>query len=102
MATNLNFLDGLLAADIDGIFLAYIKGKTWFNLLHVHGDKHLLFDQCLDYEVQAFNWEDYLGQSDTHRPVGIKDRSVGIKPASIWRLGVKKPLPHPLDKYPDF
>jgi uroporphyrinogen decarboxylase len=92
LATNLNFLDGLLAAGIDGIFLAsqfinsdvisrdeydefcrpydiaildYIKGKTWFNLFHVHGDKHLLFDKCLDYDVQAFNWED--------APYGIPD-----------------------------
>ena len=95
LATNLNFLDGLLAAGIDGIFLAsqfisspvinreeydefcrpydqailaYIKGKTWFNILHVHGDKQLLFNECLDYDVQAFNWEDVpYGVSDAQR-----------------------------------
>ncbi|WP_413726122.1 uroporphyrinogen decarboxylase family protein [Sodalis sp. RH16] len=95
LSTQLNFLDGLLAAGIDGIFLAsqfisgevigreeyhefcrpydqrildYIKGRTWFNILHVHGNKRLLFDECLDYDVQAFNWEDApYGVPDTQR-----------------------------------
>ncbi|MFE8150121.1 uroporphyrinogen decarboxylase family protein [Brenneria goodwinii] len=84
LQTNLNFLDALLQAGIDGIFLAtqyargdllsaaeyqtfcrpydeallsHIKGKTWFNILHIHGESHLLFEPCLDYDVQAFNWE---------------------------------------------
>lgn len=84
LQTNLNFLDALLDVGIDGIFLAtqfarrdllsteeyqtfsrpydaallnHIKDKTWFNILHLHGDRHLLFEACLDYPVQAFNWE---------------------------------------------
>ncbi len=95
LSTQLNFLDGLLAAGIDGIFLAsqfissevigreeyhefcrpydqkilaYIKDKTWFNILHAHGNKGLLFDECLDYDVQAFNWEDApYGVPETQR-----------------------------------
>ncbi|XBS69855.1 uroporphyrinogen decarboxylase family protein [Acerihabitans sp. KWT182] len=84
LSTQLKFLDGLFTAGIDGIFLAsqfiskavisheeyhefcrpydqailsYIRRKTWFNIFHVHGEKDLLFDECLDYDVQAFNWE---------------------------------------------
>lgn len=84
LQTQLNFLDALLPAGIDGIFLAtqfarrdlltdaeyqtfcrpydeallsHIAGKTWFNVLHLHGDGHLRFEQCAGYDVQAFNWE---------------------------------------------
>lgn len=84
LQTNLNFLDALLEVGIDGIFLAtqfarsdllsaeefgtfsrpydeallqHVKNKTWFNILHVHGEQHLLFDPYLDAPVQAFNWE---------------------------------------------
>lgn len=84
LQTNLNFLDALLDAGIDGIFLAtqfarsdllsaeefhtfslpyddallnHVKEKTWFNILHIHGEHHLLFEPYLDYPVQAFNWE---------------------------------------------
>ncbi|MDD5369175.1 MAG: uroporphyrinogen decarboxylase family protein [Anaerolineaceae bacterium] len=31
--------------------------SAWFNLLHIHGD-NLIFDQLLDYPVQALNWHD--------------------------------------------
>jgi uroporphyrinogen decarboxylase len=84
LQTNLNFLDALLDAGIDGIFLAtqfarsdllsaeefhafcrpydeallnHVKDKTWFNILHIHGEHHLLFEPYLNYPVQAFNWE---------------------------------------------
>ncbi|WP_213993489.1 uroporphyrinogen decarboxylase family protein [Sodalis sp. dw_96] len=95
LTTQFTFIDGLLDAGIDGIFLAsqfissavisreeynefcrpydqailsYINGKTWFNILHVHGEKRLLFNECLDYDVQAFNWEDApYGVADTER-----------------------------------
>lgn len=84
LQTNLNFLDALLDVGIDGIFLAtqfarsdllsaeefhsfcrpydeallhHVKDKTWFNILHIHGEHHLLFEPYLNYPVQAFNWE---------------------------------------------
>ncbi len=37
--------------------LEYIKDRTWFNMLHVHGENNLSFDKVLDYPVQAFSWE---------------------------------------------
>lgn len=38
-----------------------IKDKTWFNMLHVHGYDNLMMECVADYPVQAFNWEDRLG-----------------------------------------
>jgi len=35
--------------------LELIKGKTWFNILHVHGAKPLL-KEMLDYPIQVLNW----------------------------------------------
>lgn len=85
VAANFTYLDMLIEeAHIDGIFfanqygsrnvitdelfeefcapydqqiLAYIKGRTWFNILHVHGEEKLMFDHCVNYDVQAFSWE---------------------------------------------
>lgn len=82
--TNLNYLDALIEAGIDGIFLAnqfsqadrltdeqyaefvrpyddatweYIKGRTWFNMAHVHGTADLRMDQYFHPDLQALNWE---------------------------------------------
>lgn len=82
--TNDVFLDALIEAGIDGVFLAtkfstselltheehlefvvpYLKhladkleGRTWFNMLHVHGVDGLYFDDLLDLGFQAYNWE---------------------------------------------
>lgn len=32
----------------------------WLNVLHIHGDKDLLFDDMLDYPVQVLSWSDRL------------------------------------------
>ena len=32
----------------------------WLNVLHVHGERDLMFDQVLDYPVQVLNWSDRL------------------------------------------
>lgn len=82
--TNLRYLDALIEAGIDGIFLAnqfsqadrltdeqyaqlvrpyddavwdYLKGRTWFNMAHVHGTTDLRMDQYLHPDLQALNWE---------------------------------------------
>jgi uroporphyrinogen decarboxylase len=34
-----------------------LRGKTWFNILHIHG-ADTWFDELLDYPVQAINWHD--------------------------------------------
>lgn len=91
--TNIRFLEELIKAGIDGIFYAtqfatrdvitpeqhaefarkydlpaleFIKDKTWFNMLHIHYSKNLMFKEHADYPVQAINWED-KGVSDEER-----------------------------------
>ncbi|MNC45266.1 methylcobalamin:coenzyme M methyltransferase [compost metagenome] len=82
-ATSIHYLSQLVEGGVDGIFFAtqyardlitdeefnrfcrpyeleildYLQGKTWFNMLHVHGDANLNFNRILDYPVQALNWE---------------------------------------------
>jgi uroporphyrinogen decarboxylase len=34
-----------------------VKGRTWFNILHIHGADTRL-EELLDYPVQALNWHD--------------------------------------------
>lgn len=40
--------------------LIALQGATngWLNVLHIHGDRDLLFDQVLDYPVQVLSWSD--------------------------------------------
>ena len=45
------------AKKYDLIVLEAAKGRSWFNILHVHGEKGM-FDQVLDYPVQALNYHD--------------------------------------------
>jgi uroporphyrinogen decarboxylase len=42
--------------------LMALRGASggWLNILHVHGEKDLMFDQCLDYPVQVLNWSDRI------------------------------------------
>ena len=94
------FLDELLKMGVDGIFFAEAfastddmdrptheefstkydlpilqstVGKTWFNMLHVHGYKNLRFNEYeeLGYPVQAYNWEDRVSDP-THEPMSLK------------------------------
>jgi uroporphyrinogen decarboxylase len=32
----------------------------WLNIMHVHGDRDLMFDDVLDYPVQVLSWSDRL------------------------------------------
>lgn len=41
----------------DEKLLAHIKGRTWFNILHVHGQHNLYMETYTQYDVQAINWE---------------------------------------------
>lgn len=34
-----------------------MKGKTWFNIAHVHGVRNFYWDYFEEYNVQAYNWE---------------------------------------------
>lgn len=38
--------------------LNFLKDKTWFNMIHVHGVSNLMMDKFYDYPVHALNWED--------------------------------------------
>jgi uroporphyrinogen decarboxylase len=84
--TIINLLDAQIEAGVDGVFFAtpfvtdiltdseydsfckeydsrvleHIKDKTWFNILHVHGNRGLKWNRVLDYPVQAFNWENVV------------------------------------------
>lgn len=42
--------------------LIALRGATsgWLNVLHIHGEKDLMFDQLLDYPVQVLSWSDRL------------------------------------------
>lgn len=81
--TSIHYLSQLVEGGVDGIFFAtqyarniitneefnrfcrpyeleildYLRGKTWFDMLHVHGDANLDFNRILDYPVHALNWE---------------------------------------------
>lgn len=103
--TNKLFLDELIKAGIDGIFYAtqyatrdvitqeqheefarpydielldYIKDRTWFNMLHIHYNKNLMFEELADYPVQAINWED-KGAADNERTSLTQARSITDK-----------------------
>lgn len=41
--------------------LQHVKGRTWFNMLHIHGVRDLYFDEVLSYDVEALNWENCPG-----------------------------------------
>jgi uroporphyrinogen decarboxylase len=87
IAENLsNHVRDIIAAGADGVFfsiqgctkgmlseqqyrefgrpydLMALRGATsgWLNILHVHGEKDLMFDQVLDYPVQVLSWSDRL------------------------------------------
>ena len=79
-------LRDIIAAGADGIFFAIqgcsrtvmteqqyrefgrpydliaLRGASsgWLNILHVHGDKDLMFDMALDYPVQVLSWSDRI------------------------------------------
>jgi uroporphyrinogen decarboxylase len=42
--------------------LSSLQGNVngWLNILHVHGDRDLLFDEVIDYPVQVLSWSDRL------------------------------------------
>ncbi|MFN8590780.1 MAG: uroporphyrinogen decarboxylase family protein [Thermomicrobiales bacterium] len=87
IADNLaNHIQDVINAGADGVFFA-IQGCTtsimsesqyrefgrpydlmalrganygWLNILHIHGDRDLMFDEVLDYPVQVLSWSDRL------------------------------------------
>jgi uroporphyrinogen decarboxylase len=41
----------------DLVVLEAVRDRSWFNILHLHGER-IMFDQVLDYPVQALNYHD--------------------------------------------
>lgn len=87
IAENLRIAaEAVIRAGADGIFFALQGGSTdtmpearyrelglpydlhalrgaqngWLNILHLHGDKNLLFDMALTYPVHVLNWSDRI------------------------------------------
>jgi uroporphyrinogen decarboxylase len=51
---------GAFARPYDDQVLEAVRGQSWFNVFHLHGE-NVMFDQVLDAPVQAFNYHDREG-----------------------------------------
>lgn len=103
-ATNDAYIDALIEAGVDGFFVSSkfsnseflspaeherfvipeleriferVKGRTWFNMLHVHGEAGLYLKRLLELDFQALNWENvgpspYLTTLRSLRPLTDK------------------------------
>lgn len=45
------------ARPYDEMLLQRVHGRTWFNMIHVHGARNFFWDQFKTYDVQALSWE---------------------------------------------
>lgn len=97
--TSINLLDAQIDAGVDGSFFAtqfandlltdaefeefcrpydyrileHIAKRTWFNILHVHGDWGLKFNRVADYPVQALNWENTPKNVPPAKTASVRD-----------------------------
>lgn len=46
----------------------------WLNVLHIHGEKDLMFDLVLDYPVQVLNWSDRLAGPSLREARGLTNK----------------------------
>ena len=69
-----------------------LKGKTWFNIYHLHAH-NINFDSVLDYPVEAFNWHDrdYGPTISGMRKLTDKCLIAGITPSAGGPLVVGSP-----------
>lgn len=110
--TNRNFLERLIVeAKVDGVFFAtkftqngiladeqyerfvrpYVQqindqlaGRTWFNLLHIHGDNRLQFDDLLKFDsFNALNWESEAPVPGAHSIAEVRKKTDKILVAGI-------------------
>lgn len=80
-------------APYEKAILQHVKGKTWFNMLHIHGVRDLYFEEVLDYNVEAINWENC--------PDGVRDDPGIISLAQAHRM-TDKVLICGVDRIQDF
>lgn len=105
--TTISFLEKLIKKKIDGIFFATqladydrltseeydefgrkydslvlqeLNEITWFNILHIHGDKPM-FEKLSSYSVQALNWHDQTANISLKDAEEVTDKLLigGIK-----------------------
>lgn len=46
----------------------------WLNVLHIHGEKDLMFDLVLDYPVQVLNWSDRIAGPSLREARGMTSK----------------------------
>ena len=61
----------------DEMLLARAHGRTWFNMVHVHGAKNFFWDQFKTYDVQALSWE------NTPQQIPEEERSTVAKVRAV-------------------
>ncbi|MBQ7920447.1 MAG: hypothetical protein IJ324_10975 [Lachnospiraceae bacterium] len=60
--------------------LEHIHKKTWFNMLHIHGNADLYIEKLVEYPVEAINWENAtFGVDKAHLTSAAKLRSLTDK-----------------------
>ncbi len=68
----------------DIVVLGEVEGKSWFNILHLHG-ADVMFEPFLDYPVQAVNWHD---RDDVPPLSAVKKMTDKCLMGGIGHLGV--------------
>jgi len=63
-------------------------GRTWFNMLHIHGDAELFFDKFLDYPFQAFSWHSTTSNVSLKDAAAMTDKILisGIERSDDFRI----------------
>lgn len=84
--TRETFEEFCLPYDIEGFIPAL--GKTWFNVLHIHGTKDIFTEFISKYPQEVINWEDInsgLSLAEMHRMYPNKILMGGIERNSEFR-----------------
>lgn len=69
-------------------------GKTWFNVLHIHGDHELYFDKFLDYPFEALNWQSTITNVSLAQAAAKTDKILmgGIEREKDFRIADRNEL----------
>lgn len=57
----------------DTMIMDHIKDRTWFNIMHVHGEKHFFMDKFDQYPVQAISWENVPHQVPEEQRMTVEE-----------------------------
>lgn len=69
-------------------------GKTWFNMMHVHGQTDLFFELVKDYPFESFSWEDILTKEPLRKVANMTNKIVvgGIERQKDFRIDSREKL----------